>query len=129
MDQGPAGVGDSSPHPEPSASGPAGGAGPCRAALIVLYTARLEACRRFYTGLGLSFTEEQHGRGPRHHAAVLADGLVLELYPARPGRETGPALRLGFAAPAPAAPPGLPPGRHVLTDPDGRPVDVEVRAE
>jgi hypothetical protein len=59
-----------------------------RATLLVLYSPRLEECRRFYGDLGLCFTAEQHGQGPRHYAAVLADGLVVELYPARPGRET-----------------------------------------
>ena len=56
-----------------------------RATLLVLYSPRLEDCRRFYGALGLRFTAEQHGRGPRHHAAVLADGTVFECCPARPG--------------------------------------------
>jgi hypothetical protein len=94
-----------------------------RATLLVLYSARLEECRRFYGGLGLSFTAEQHGRGPQHYAAVLADDVVFELYPARPDRESG-ALRLGFTVTGAAATPPLPPGRHLLTDPDGRTVEV-----
>ena len=42
---------------------------------------------------------EQHGHGPAHYAAVLADGTVFELYPATADRETG-ALRLGFTIPS-----------------------------
>jgi hypothetical protein len=97
--------------------------GPGRVHLLVLHSPRAEECRRFYAALGLRFTAEQHGRGPRHHAAVLADGTVLEIYPARPGRETG-ALRLGLTVAAAAADPPLAPGRHLLTDPDGRTVEV-----
>ncbi|MFF4429474.1 VOC family protein [Streptomyces sp. NPDC001513] len=94
-----------------------------RATLIVLYSPRLEECRRFYEDLGLRFTSEQRGRGPRHYAATLADGAVVELYPARPDRETG-ALRLGLTLGGADATPPLAPGRHLLTDPDGRTVDI-----
>lgn len=93
-----------------------------RLTLLVLYTPRLEECRVFYSALGLAFTAEHHGEGPEHHAAVLPDGTVLELYPDRPGRRTG-ALRFGFEV---LATPALTPGRHLLTDPDGRTVDVHV---
>jgi catechol 2,3-dioxygenase-like lactoylglutathione lyase family enzyme len=94
-----------------------------RATLLVLYCARLEECRGFYGDLCLSFTTEQHGQGPEHYAAVLADGMVLELYPARPDRESG-AVRLGFTVTGTAATPPLAPGRHRLIDPDGRTVEV-----
>ena len=67
-----------------------------RSTLLVLYSPQLEECHRFYSGLGLVLTAEQHGQGPRHYAAVLADGAVFEIYPASPDRQTG-ALRLGFA--------------------------------
>lgn len=96
-----------------------------RASLLVLYTPRPDECRAFYQGLGLRFVRERHGAGPEHHAATLADGLVLELYPATPRRTTG-ALRLGFTVPAHRTDPPLEPGRHTFTDPDGRPVDVHV---
>ena len=96
---------------------------PVRATLLVLYSPRLEECHRFYRGLGLDFTAEQHGRGPRHYAAVLTDGAVFEIYPARQDRQTG-ALRLGLAIDGTAATPALMPGRHLLTDPDGRTVEV-----
>jgi catechol 2,3-dioxygenase-like lactoylglutathione lyase family enzyme len=93
--------------------------------LIVIYTTRLEECRRFYAGLGLDLVPEQHGAGPAHFAAELGGGLVLELYPARPGRETG-ALRLGLSTTTARGSPVRAPGRHLLTDPDGRTVDLQV---
>ncbi|GII82401.1 hypothetical protein Ssi03_03910 [Sphaerisporangium siamense] len=92
--------------------------------LIVIYTERLEEVRAFYAGLGLEFTEERHGRGPAHHAAVLGP-TVLELYPAGERPPTG-RLRLGLTLPA--GPASLPPGPHTLTDPDGRTVAVTVTA-
>jgi catechol 2,3-dioxygenase-like lactoylglutathione lyase family enzyme len=91
-----------------------------RVTLLVLYTERLDECREFYSGLGLAFVREQHGSGPVHHAAELADGLVLELYPGRPERTTG-RLRLGLSVPASDR---LPAGDHRFTDPDGRVVVV-----
>ncbi|MEV7522838.1 VOC family protein [Streptomyces sp. NPDC091371] len=87
--------------------------------LAVIYTERLEACRDFYGGLGLTLVPEQHGSGPAHYAATLADGGVLELYPAGKRPATG-YLRLGLTASGPVG--ELPPGRHTLTDPDGRTV-------
>jgi catechol 2,3-dioxygenase-like lactoylglutathione lyase family enzyme len=94
-----------------------------RASLLVLYSPRLEECRRFYSGLGLSFTTEQHGNGPAHYAAVLTGGTVFEIYPARPDHPTG-ALRLGFTVDGTTTTPPLAPGRHLLTDPDGHTVEV-----
>ncbi|CAL9589080.1 hypothetical protein SUDANB121_05218 [Nocardiopsis dassonvillei] len=96
-----------------------------RGSLVVVFTPDPDACRAFYEGLGLRFVRERHGSGPEHHAAVLAGGLVLELYPATEKRTTG-ALRLGFAVPARRTDPALAPGRYTFTDPDGRPVDVLV---
>ncbi|WP_323182732.1 glyoxalase/bleomycin resistance/dioxygenase family protein [Streptomyces sp. NBC_00347] len=100
-----------------------GRASTARVSLLVLYTPRLEDCRRFYAELGLAFTAERHGRGPDHYAAVLPDGMVLELYPAGDDRLTG-VLRLGLAVDASAARPPLAPGRHRLVDPDGRTVEI-----
>ncbi|SHK05338.1 HD domain-containing protein [Nocardiopsis flavescens] len=96
-----------------------------RVTLVVVHTPRLDACRDFYRGLGLRFVRERHGAGPEHHAATLAQGLVLELYPATGSRTTG-ALRLGFAVPAHLTDPVLETGRYTFTDPDGRAVDVHV---
>jgi catechol 2,3-dioxygenase-like lactoylglutathione lyase family enzyme len=94
-----------------------------RATLLVLYSPRLEECHRFYSDLGLDFAAEQHGQGPRHYAAVLTDGAVFEIYRANPDRQTG-ALRLGLAINGAAATPQLAVGRHLLTDPDGRTVEI-----
>jgi hypothetical protein len=66
---------------------------------------------------------EDPGQGPRHYAALLADGTVFEIYPARPGRETG-ILRLGLAITGASATPPLAPGHHLLTDPDGRTIAI-----
>ncbi|MEU8778381.1 VOC family protein [Streptomyces sp. NPDC048606] len=92
--------------------------------LAVIYTDRLDACRDFYAGVGLDLVAERHGGGPEHYAATLADGGVLELYPAVRRPPTG-YLRLGLTAP-PHAAGALPPGRHTLTDPDGRTVVLTV---
>ncbi|WUU94021.1 glyoxalase/bleomycin resistance/dioxygenase family protein [Spirillospora sp. NBC_01491] len=92
---------------------------------MVIYTPRLEECRRFYQDLGLGFTPERHGDGPEHFAAVLPDGTVFELYPATAERHTG-AMRLGFALGGRSAGPALAPGRHLLRDPDGRTVELHV---
>lgn len=96
-----------------------------RAALLVVYTGRVEECRAFYTELGLRFVLERHGRGPEHHAAELAGGAVFEIYPAAPGRRTG-AAQFGFAVDSRHTWPPLEPGHHTLTDPDGRKVDLRV---
>ncbi|WP_283133114.1 glyoxalase/bleomycin resistance/dioxygenase family protein [Rhizohabitans arisaemae] len=96
-----------------------------RQTLTVIYTARLEECTLFYRGLGLEFVRERHGSGPEHHAAVLPDGTVFELYPAADGRSTG-ALRLGFSLDAPPDGSALEPGRQVLRDPDGRAVEIHI---
>ena len=91
--------------------------------LLVLYSDRMEECRTFYTDLGMRFEREQHGQGPQHYAAVLDDGSVFEIYPAA-DRRTG-AVRLGLSINGDLAYPPLEAGRHVLTDPDGRKVDVQ----
>uniref|UniRef100_A0AAU2JLG6 VOC family protein n=1 Tax=Streptomyces sp. NBC_00049 TaxID=2903617 RepID=A0AAU2JLG6_9ACTN len=95
--------------------------------LAVIYTTRLDACRDFYGLLGLDLVPEQHGDGPAHYAATLADGGVLELYPATRRPATG-YLRLGLTAPT-HGPRFLPAGRHTLTDPDGRTVVLTVPRE
>nr|WP_202511379.1 VOC family protein [Streptomyces sp. SID3343] len=90
--------------------------------MVVIYTDELEACREFYTSIGLEFVPERHGSGAEHYAAVLGGGVVLELYPARSGRRVTGYLRLGLTVVGSP----LAVGRHVLTDPDGRAVDVTV---
>jgi hypothetical protein len=38
----------------------------------------------FFTGLGLNFVSEKHGKGPRHHSCQHVD-KVFEIYPPRKG--------------------------------------------
>lgn len=84
--------------------------------LLVIYTNQLDACRDWYTTLGLDFSREQHGTSPSHVAATAADGTVIELYPADSTPPTGQ-LRIGLNLPATDT---YQAGTHVLTDPDGR---------
>ncbi|MGI5347480.1 VOC family protein [Streptomyces sp. CA-250714] len=97
-----------------------------RIALVVLYTEHLQETRRFYSGLGLSFVAERHGKGPLHYAATLPDGTVVELYPATDRRPVS-SVRLGFDVVGREMSPPLAPGRHVVDDPDGRAVELYVR--
>ncbi|ANW22376.1 VOC family protein [Streptomyces clavuligerus] len=90
--------------------------------LIVIYTDQLEACRDFYSRLGLDLQREQHGTGPEHYAAELDGGTVFELYPAGRRPATG-YLRLGLTGTGRS---GHAPGRSTLTDPDGRTVVLAV---
>ena len=107
---------------DPAAGGP-------RLDLLVLHTHDLSASREFYEALGLAFVREQHGSGPEHLAATLADGCVLELYPAYKARPAG-SLRIGITVPAEtlrdhmlATWPGS------LRDPDGRIVVITVTGD
>ena len=47
---------------------------------IVLRTQQIEEVRVFYTTIGLTFVEGQHGTGPKHYACDL-EGIVIEIYP------------------------------------------------
>ncbi len=66
--------------------------------LIVLRSANIESAKEFYSLLGMSFTEEQHGKGPRHYATIIGS-MVLEIYPCQSGLSESP-LRIGFRVPA-----------------------------
>lgn len=66
--------------------------------LLVLQSADVQAAKNFYSLLGLSFVEEQHGTGPKHYAAAL-ESLVLEIYP-RAGNGQPAPLRIGFRVPS-----------------------------
>ena len=100
--------------------------------LLVLYVADLEQSLRFYSALGIAFTAEKHGAGPRHYAAEVG-GAVLELYPSddRPHTRTRLGLRVNdldatrialaaaeFDMPAPRR------GRCVVRDQDGNVVEL-----
>ncbi|MGW0595032.1 glyoxalase/bleomycin resistance/dioxygenase family protein [Streptosporangium sp. NPDC002607] len=99
-----------------------------QANLIVIYTEQFDDCRDFYAGLGLTFAREQHGAGPEHYAATLSGGVVFEIYPATSRRPATGSLRLGLTVPGSTTAP-LAPGRHILTDPDGRTIDLHVTQE
>ena len=66
--------------------------------LVVLQSNDIEAAKQFYSLLGLSFVEEQHGNGPRHFSATLGT-LVLEIYPCEERNPSAP-LRIGFRVPS-----------------------------
>lgn len=68
---------------------------------IALRTTRMDELLSFYRALGLTFTAEKHGRGPRHHACELG-GLVIEIYPRWPGETDGlqDGIILGLAVPS-----------------------------
>lgn len=62
--------------------------------LVVIYSRDIEAAKRFYSCLGVSFQSEKHGKGPQHYAATLGP-TVLEIYPCRPDSLSASA-RIGF---------------------------------
>lgn len=95
--------------------------------LLVIYTDQLDACKAFYTRLGLTFAEERHGTGPKHYAATLAHGTVLELYPTSPKRPATGSFRLGLTTPPTADGLYNRPSQHTLTDPDGRTVRLTIQ--
>ncbi len=42
--------------------------------LLVLKNRQVDRVRTFYEALGIDFIEEQHGKGPRHHAGSCRAG-------------------------------------------------------
>ncbi|NUO50266.1 MAG: hypothetical protein HOV80_15535 [Polyangiaceae bacterium] len=50
--------------------------------LLVLRCSDIEASKRFYEALGLSFRAEQHENGPAHWSTQVG-GVLVELYPAQ----------------------------------------------
>jgi lactoylglutathione lyase len=108
--------------------------------LLVLKTRQVDKLRAFYQTLDISFTEEQHGKGPVHSAGQVA-GVLFEIYPLPD--EAGAVdqmTRLGFAvkkleqvveslrtsgAPVTGPPQKTAWGyRAVVQDPDGRAVEL-----
>jgi catechol 2,3-dioxygenase-like lactoylglutathione lyase family enzyme len=102
--------------------------------LIVLRSSDVDAARRFYEAIGLTWQEEQHGSGPKHHSARVGE-ILFELYPARDG--SGGRVRLAFCVEYPqqtaeaaiAAGGRRLPGKHrnpgmVVEDPDGNQVEL-----
>jgi predicted enzyme related to lactoylglutathione lyase len=64
--------------------------------LLVLKTRQVDRVRAFYETLGIAFTEEQHGTGPRHHAGRVGD-VVIEMYPLPDDGTFDTSTRLGFS--------------------------------
>lgn len=110
--------------------------------LIVIRTMDVERLVAFYGCIGIQFTEEQHGGGPRHFAAQLFD-VVVEIYPAKVPDDIDRTTRLGFsvadvhgaikACETFGAEIAMQPKRTAwglmatARDPDGRSVDLDVR--
>jgi len=110
---------------------------------VVLGSARIEAAVALYRALGLPLVEERHEDGAAHYACEIG-GAHFAIYPAAEGeaapRGTGGFTQIGFqvrsledafaAARAAGAgvlvpPEEVPWGRRaVITDPDGRPVEL-----
>ena len=63
--------------------------------LLVLKTRQVDRVRTFYEVLGITFTEERHGSGPRHHAGRVGD-VVKEVYLLPEGVAVDTSTRLGF---------------------------------
>ncbi len=65
--------------------------------LIVLKTDNVAGLVSFYSKLGLTFEEHQHGKGPVHFAAEINE-TVFEIYPlAKGGARPDDTTRIGFA--------------------------------
>lgn len=58
-------------------------------AAVVLYAADIDVTRQFYETVGLAFVEERHDEGPVHYACDF-QGIVLEIYPLKPGASAKP---------------------------------------
>ncbi len=63
--------------------------------LLVLKSRHVERVRAFYEALGIAFTEERHGSGPRHHAGRVGE-VVMEVYPLPDDGTADTSTRLGF---------------------------------
>ena len=62
--------------------------------LVVIAARDLEATKDFYGLLGLDFSPEQHGAGPRHYAAS-SGSTTFEIYPSDKADLRNP-VRIGF---------------------------------
>lgn len=112
--------------------------------LLVLRTSSPDKLREFYECLGLSFEQEQHGKGPIHFAAAMGDA-ILEIYPLNSGAAIpNTEIRLGFSvsdieeataalkaksanvtSDARSTPWGT---RAIVHDPDGRTIELYQKA-
>ena len=100
--------------------------------LLVIRCKDIEVSKSFYETLGLSFIKEKHGNGPTHYSCEH-EGCVFELYPNR-GEAPKDNNRLGFVVSDLAQVIDKLATTdtyefngstvHVITDPDGRKVEV-----
>ena len=111
---------------------------------IILKTEKIEATSLFYNKLGLQLQEEFHENGPAHYASTLA-GVHFAIYALNPysGPERRSKVRdtmigfevedlqaaleslASFNAEMVVDPAEVPWGRRaIITDPDGRPVEL-----
>ena len=63
--------------------------------LIVLRSPDIHKAVRFYQAMGMVFSLEQHGNGPKHYSSS-SNGFVFELYPLTANRSPTSSTRLGF---------------------------------
>lgn len=62
--------------------------------LVVIRVSDMERAKEFYATVGLVFSLEQHGNGPKHLAAESGE-TVFEIYPRGNGQPSA-GTRLGF---------------------------------
>jgi lactoylglutathione lyase len=63
--------------------------------LLVIRAQQPEKLAAFYSKLGLTFHEEQHGSGPKHFCSSQ-NGVVFEIYPLKNPAEGTQNTRIGF---------------------------------
>ena len=100
--------------------------------LVVIRCQDIEASKRFYQQLSLTFIKEKHGSGPEHYSCEH-EGVVFELYPNK-GEASEDNVRLGFKVAELALKVATLPVTssyefdgeiiYVVTDPDGRKVEL-----
>lgn len=111
-----------------------------RFTVVVLRGPDPESLAHFYANAGLDFELHQHGKGPKHYAAVTENGVTFEIYPLDHRTSSTTAVRVGFqvvdvddtvkalvaAGGKLVTPPAPSPWgrRAVLTDPVGHTVEV-----
>lgn len=67
--------------------------------LLVLRAKNPAELVAFYSGMGLKFVRERHGKGPVHHSSN-AGGAVFEIYPCENFADRTTGIRIGFQVPS-----------------------------
>ncbi len=110
-----------------------------RLSLVVIRSTDPARLAQFYSGLGMSFQTEQHGKGPLHYVSTDSD-ITFEIYPRQADEPTTTSTRLGFTTVSLdvvlnalisyggkiTSPPSTNPSsrRAVVTDPEGHKVEI-----